>query len=87
MEVITDRLDDIIEQNISDEKFVDFVIHGLENRYPVILRPLIRLLIDILLFLIVIYIFSVRLVRRNIYMLLSFVVLVIALTIFYYVIL
>ncbi|AOP31567.1 crescent membrane and immature virion formation protein [Skunkpox virus] len=87
MDVIANRLDDIVEQNISDEKFVDFVIHGLEHQCPAILRPLIRLLIDILLFVIVIYIFSVRLVRRNTHMLLSLVALVITLTIFYYFIL
>ncbi|UTZ19954.1 Crescent membrane and immature virion formation protein, partial [Monkeypox virus] len=55
MEVIADRLDDIVKQNIADEKFVDFVIHGLEHQCPAILRPLIRLFIDILLFVIVIY--------------------------------
>ncbi|UPV00339.1 viral membrane assembly proteins (VMAP) (Cop-L2 R) [Cowpox virus] len=88
MEVIADRLDDIVEQNIADEKFVDFVIHGLlEHQCPSILRPLLRLLIDILLFVIVIYIFTVRLVRRNYQMLLALVALVIALTIFYYFIL
>ncbi|AAQ93186.1 hypothetical protein VAC_DPP12_100 [Vaccinia virus] len=85
MEVIADRLDDIVKQNIADEKFVDFVIHGLEHQCPAILRPLIRLFIDILLFVIVIYIFTVRLVSRNYQMLL--VVLVITLTIFYYFIL
>ncbi|AAW23500.1 crescent membrane and immature virion formation protein [Vaccinia virus] len=85
MEVIADRLDDIVKQNIADEKFVDFVIHGLEHQCPAILRPLIRLFIDILLFVIVIYIFTVRLVSRNYQMLL--VALVITLTIFYYFIL
>ncbi|ABD97658.1 unknown [Taterapox virus] len=82
MEVIADRLDDIVKQNIADEKFVDFVIHGLEHQCPAILRPLIRLFIDILLFVIVIYIFTVRLVSRNYQMLLALVVLVITLTIF-----
>ncbi|QED21275.1 crescent formation [Borealpox virus] len=87
MDVIADRLDDIVEQNISDEKFVDFVIHGIEHQCPVILRPLIRLFIDILLFVIVIYIFTVRMVRRNYQMLLVVVALAITLTIFYYFIL
>ncbi|AKJ93718.1 crescent membrane and immature virion formation protein [Raccoonpox virus] len=87
MDVITNRLDEIVEQNIADEKFVDFVIHGLEHQCPVILRPLIRLFIDMLVFAIVLYIFSERLIRRNTYMLLSLASLVVALTAFYYVIL
>ncbi|AUL80211.1 VACV085 [Vaccinia virus] len=85
MEVIADRLDDIVKQNKANEKFVDFVILGLVHQCPAILRPLIRLFIDIVLFVLVIYSFTVPLVSRNYQMLL--VVLVITLTIFYYFIL
>ncbi|AST09280.1 formation of crescent membranes and immature virions [Murmansk poxvirus] len=68
-EVISSRLSEIVKQNKVDEAFLDFIIHGMELRYSGIVRLLFRLLIDIMLLCLIICTFTLRLCKRNHYLL------------------
>ncbi|AYC44646.1 hypothetical protein [Moosepox virus GoldyGopher14] len=64
-EVLINKLKNIEFDNYGNEKIIDCIIYEIENTQYVIVRPILRLIVDLMILLIVLNDVIIRVIKRN----------------------
>ncbi|APG58278.1 hypothetical protein BTW14_gp087 [BeAn 58058 virus] len=63
--ILVSKVYNIKDNNKLNEKFIDCIINEIENNNNILYKHILKLLIDLIFFLIIIYITLIRLFKRN----------------------